>query len=125
MAPLPPGEPHESPKPQPIGSMPLLFLLTTCTICLLYLLWRRADSLKSAVSHQLKTWTHTEGRIRLSEDDGPPAREFIEDDDDDDGSRDEQLGTAGAEPLTGRAPQAGPNDTTGTVEERSAQPPSS
>lgn len=33
---------------------------------------------------RLKTFTRTEGRIRLSVDDGPPAREFLEDDYDED-----------------------------------------
>jgi hypothetical protein len=33
---------------------------------------------------RLKTWTRSEGQIRLSEDDGPPAREFLEDDYDED-----------------------------------------
>ncbi|KAK7447065.1 hypothetical protein VKT23_014277 [Stygiomarasmius scandens] len=74
-----PGEPKTSPKPKPIGNMPLIVLLTTCTLCLLFLLWRRADSLRSVISHQLKTITRQEGRIRLSEDDGPPAHEFLED----------------------------------------------
>jgi len=32
----------------------------------------------------MKTWTRTEGAVRLSVDDGPPAREFLEDDYDDD-----------------------------------------
>jgi len=36
------------------------------------------------ISTRLKTFTQREGDIRLSEDDGPPAREFLEDDDDDD-----------------------------------------
>ena len=30
----------------------MIVLITTCTLCLLYLLWRRADILKTAVSHQ-------------------------------------------------------------------------
>ena len=47
-------EPKESPKPQPIGSMLMIVLLTTCTLCLLFLLWRRADVLRRAVSHQLR-----------------------------------------------------------------------
>ncbi|KAJ7161061.1 hypothetical protein C8R46DRAFT_1106390 [Mycena filopes] len=88
MAPLAPGEPKESPKPQPMGglNMPMIFLITTCTLCLLFILWRRASALRSVISHQLKTITHSqsEGAIRLSEDDGPPAREFLEDDYDDD-----------------------------------------
>jgi hypothetical protein len=83
-----------------------------CTLCALFILWRRADSLRSIVSHQcvlfssfpatcvfilvdemdnffrMKTFTRRGGNIRLSEDDGPPSRDFIEDldteDEDDD-----------------------------------------
>jgi hypothetical protein len=33
---------------------------------------------------RLKTFSEPEGRIRLSEDDGPPTHTFIEDDDEDD-----------------------------------------
>ncbi|KAG6864753.1 hypothetical protein C0991_007354 [Blastosporella zonata] len=51
-------------------------------MCLLFLLWKRADSFRRVVSHQLKTISPLEGRIRLSVDDGPPAREFIDDGDD-------------------------------------------
>ena len=32
----------------------------------------------------MKTWTKTEGQIRLSEDDGPSAAEFLADGDDED-----------------------------------------
>ncbi|KAJ7746326.1 hypothetical protein B0H16DRAFT_1557056 [Mycena metata] len=84
---MPCAEPKESPKPQPMGgNMPMIFLFTTCTLCLLFILWRRASALRSVISHQLKTIAHSqsEGAIRLSEDDGPPAREFLEDDYDDD-----------------------------------------
>ncbi|KAJ7146213.1 hypothetical protein C8R44DRAFT_9469 [Mycena epipterygia] len=86
MAPsLPPGVPKQSPKPQPMGgNMPMIFLFTTCTLCFLFILWRRASALRSVISHQLKTITRTEGAIRLSQDDGPPAREFLEDDYDED-----------------------------------------
>ncbi|KAI5120246.1 hypothetical protein M0805_007550 [Coniferiporia weirii] len=80
----PSGEPKDSPKPQPIGNSPFIFLFTVCTLCVLFILWRRANSLRSVVAHQLKTWTHGGGRIRLSEDDGPPARSFVEDDEDED-----------------------------------------
>ncbi|KAJ7607357.1 hypothetical protein FB45DRAFT_948144 [Roridomyces roridus] len=83
MAPV--GTPKESPKPQPMGgNIPVIFLVTTGTIVLLFVLWRRAAALRSVISHQLKTITRTEGAIRLSEDDGPPAREFLEDDYDED-----------------------------------------
>ncbi|KIK66279.1 hypothetical protein GYMLUDRAFT_103482, partial [Collybiopsis luxurians FD-317 M1] len=75
--------PKESPKPQPIGNYTLIILLTTATCCVLFILWRRADAFRAAISHQLKTITRSEGQIRLSTDDGPPSREFIEDDDDD------------------------------------------
>ncbi|KAJ7454979.1 hypothetical protein B0H11DRAFT_1740061, partial [Mycena galericulata] len=80
-------EPKASPKPQPMGgNMPMIFLFTMCTLCFLFILWRRASALRSVISHQLKTITHIEpeGAIRLSEDDGPPAREFLEDDYDED-----------------------------------------
>ncbi|KAF7373633.1 hypothetical protein MSAN_00573700 [Mycena sanguinolenta] len=79
-------EPKESPKPQPMGgNMPMIFLFTTCTLCALFILWRRASALRSVISHQLKTISDARGgAIRLSEDDGPPAREFLEDDYDDD-----------------------------------------
>ncbi|KAJ7153459.1 hypothetical protein C8R43DRAFT_829847, partial [Mycena crocata] len=79
-------EPKQSPKPQPMGgNMPMIFLFTTCTLCFLFIIWRRASALRSVISHQLKTIAQpTEGAIRLSEDDGPPAREFLEDDYDDD-----------------------------------------
>ncbi|THH12427.1 hypothetical protein EW146_g7708 [Bondarzewia mesenterica] len=88
--PLPPGgssEPRKSPKPQPIGNLPFLLLFTTATICILFILWRRADALRVVVSHQLKTWSRREGNIRLSEDDGPPANSFLEDEYDDDNDR--------------------------------------
>ncbi|KAI9571940.1 hypothetical protein HD554DRAFT_2070462 [Boletus coccyginus] len=61
------------------ATVSLLILATTCTLGLLYLLWRRASSLRAVVSHQLKTWTTQEGQIRLSEDDGPAATEFLTD----------------------------------------------
>jgi len=96
MSPLP-GEPKESPKPQPIGSMLMVVLLTTCTLCFLFLIWRRADILRRVVSHQLKTLTSREGRIRLSEDNGPPANEFLADDYDEDN---EHLNDIGNETLS-------------------------
>ncbi|KIK00386.1 hypothetical protein K443DRAFT_611264 [Laccaria amethystina LaAM-08-1] len=97
MAPIP-GEPKESPKPQPIGNMPLIFLFTACTLCSLFILWRRADALRKVVSHSLKTITNrNDGRIRLSEDDGPPAHEFLEDDYDEDNAH---LDDSDDEPLS-------------------------
>ncbi|KAJ7730248.1 hypothetical protein DFH07DRAFT_756365, partial [Mycena maculata] len=85
-------EPKESPKPQPMGgNMPMIFLVTTCTLCFLFILWRRASALRSVISHQLKTISHPEGAIRLSEDDGPPAHDFLEDDYDDDNGPTEYL----------------------------------
>ncbi|KAF9534381.1 hypothetical protein CPB83DRAFT_844150 [Crepidotus variabilis] len=98
-----PGEPRESPKPQPIGDMSILFLSMTCTLCALFLLWRRATSLRKVVSHQLKSLTRTEGRIRLSEDDGPQANEFLADDFDDDN---EHLHDSDDEPLSQHIHQA-------------------
>jgi len=96
MSPLP-GEPKESPKPQPIGNMPMIFLWTTCTLCAIFLLWRRTDALRRVVSHRLKTFTRTEGTIRLSEDDGPPSNEFLGDDFDEDN---EHLHDSANEPLS-------------------------
>jgi len=101
---MPDAEPRESPRPQPIGNMPLMTLLSICVLCGLYFVWRETYSLRRVVSHQcvsrgmcslvesmdicdgarLKTLTRSEGRIRLSEDDGPPASEFLEDDFDED-----------------------------------------
>ncbi|KAF5381527.1 hypothetical protein D9757_008169 [Collybiopsis confluens] len=83
MVAVPPGEPKVSPKPQPLGNYALIVLLTTVTCCALFILWRRADALRAVISHQLKTITRSEGQIRLSSDDGPPAHDFIEDDEDD------------------------------------------
>ncbi|KAL0952628.1 hypothetical protein HGRIS_006876 [Hohenbuehelia grisea] len=80
-----PPEPRKGTKPEPIGNFPTLFLFTTCTICALFLLWRRADTLRRVVAQtlHLKTWSQTEGNIRLSEDDGPSSTEFLDDGDDD------------------------------------------
>ena len=36
------------------------------------------------LADRLKTFSEPEGRIRLSEDDGPPTHTFIEDDEEDD-----------------------------------------
>ncbi|KAJ3506592.1 hypothetical protein NLJ89_g6787 [Agrocybe chaxingu] len=77
--------------------MPLIFLVTTCTLCGLFLIWRRADTLRRVVSHQLKSFTRTEGRIRLSVDDGPPANEFLSDDYDEDN---ENLRDSADDPLS-------------------------
>jgi len=75
----------------------MIFLLTTCTLCALFILWRRADAFRRVVSHQLKTFSRSEGQIRLSEDDGPPANEFLADDFDEDN---EHLRDSDDEPLT-------------------------
>ncbi|KAF8266016.1 hypothetical protein EI94DRAFT_1587063 [Lactarius quietus] len=80
-------EARPAPKPQPIGSFPFILLCTTATVCLLFVIWRRSETLRTVVAHQLKTWTGQEGAVRLSEDDGPPAHSFLrEDDEEDDGS---------------------------------------
>ncbi|KAK2460455.1 hypothetical protein APHAL10511_007620 [Amanita phalloides] len=82
----PTGDPRQSPKPEPIGNLTMILLFTTCAMCIIFLIWRKADSLRSVVSHQLKTFSEPEGRIRLSEDDGPPAHSFIDDDPEEDNS---------------------------------------
>src|ERR1700722_8968956 len=76
-------EPSQSPKPQPLGNIPFILIFSTCTLCFLFILWRRADSLRSVVSHQyvapmnrtrigvtdvcpmyrLKTWSRREGAV--------------------------------------------------------------
>ncbi|KAK7688662.1 hypothetical protein QCA50_008200 [Cerrena zonata] len=104
MAPLVyPGEPKESPKPEPIGNTPILILFTVCTLCAIFLLWRRASAIKAVVGHQLKTWSKRGGTIRLSMDDGPTAREFLDGDYDDDNAD-----IADDEPLALRAQQLHP-----------------
>lgn len=47
---------------------------------------------------RLKTWTNSEGRIRLSEDDGPSSHSFVDNDDEGDENDD-----ADDEPLASRA----------------------
>ncbi|KAI0285591.1 hypothetical protein BC826DRAFT_1051712 [Russula brevipes] len=101
---VPPGEARPSPKPQPIGSFPFLLLLTTATACLLFILWRRSDALRTVVAHQLKTWTRQEGAVRLSEDDGPPAHSFLGDDEEieedlSDGGEDDDGARANPQPV--------------------------
>ncbi|KAI0830306.1 hypothetical protein BC628DRAFT_1357341 [Trametes gibbosa] len=88
------GEPRPSTKPEPLGNAPLVILFTTCTLCALFLLWRRAHALRSVVAHPLTSWPHADGRIRLSMDEGPSSREFLDDDYDEDHAglgEDEQL----------------------------------
>ncbi|KAK7045405.1 hypothetical protein VNI00_007658 [Paramarasmius palmivorus] len=120
MVAVPPGEPKTSPKPQPIGSMPLIVLFTTCTMCALFILWRRADALRTVISHQLKTIRRPEGRIRLSEDDGPPAHEFLQDDDGDEDAV-ELEDDIDDEPLSERPPRSKPSNQENTVRSGSAE----
>ncbi|KAF8486861.1 hypothetical protein DFH94DRAFT_701188, partial [Russula ochroleuca] len=54
-------EPRPAPKPQPIGSFPFILVLTTAMVCVLFIIWRRSDTLRTIVSHQLKTWMRQEG----------------------------------------------------------------
>ncbi|THV03527.1 hypothetical protein K435DRAFT_851830 [Dendrothele bispora CBS 962.96] len=115
MVAVPPGEPKVSPKPEPIGNMPWVFLLTTCILCLLFILWRRADSLRSVISHQLKTITRRDGRIRLSEDDGPPAHEFLEDEHIDDAL---ELGDGDVQNLPERVASNSPDTLLSAAENR-------
>jgi len=42
------------------------------------------DAQLDYIMYRLKTWNQSEGRVRLSEDDGPPSTEFLEDDYDQD-----------------------------------------
>ncbi|KAG8843203.1 hypothetical protein FRB96_004230 [Tulasnella sp. 330] len=57
-------------------------------LCLLFILYRRAASIKHVIGTRLKEWTGQEGGVRLSEDNGPSAQSFVvndhlEDEDDD------------------------------------------
>ena len=55
-------------------------MFTIGGLALMFLLWRRASQLKSIVAHQLQTWRgDNAGTVRLSEDNGPPATEFLVD----------------------------------------------
>lgn len=45
-------EARPAPKPQPIGSFPFILLLTTATVCVLFIIWRRSDTLRTVVAHQ-------------------------------------------------------------------------
>ncbi|KAI0698217.1 hypothetical protein C8T65DRAFT_661104 [Cerioporus squamosus] len=102
------AEPRPTTKPEPLGSFPLIFLFTTCTLCALFLLWRRASEFRTVVAHQLTPWNSGQGRIRLSTDDGPSAREFLDDDYDEDNERlgDEEPLAATAERLRKAASSA-------------------
>ena len=51
------------------------------------------STVNSSHVRRLKTWTHGEGNIRLSEDDGPPSHVFVGNDDDDEDADDEPLST--------------------------------
>ncbi|KAF8512822.1 hypothetical protein JB92DRAFT_2926510 [Gautieria morchelliformis] len=71
-----PGERHDTSH-----SQALVFFLTVIAMVLLFLIWKRASSLKSVVQHRLRTFTSQEGAIRLPAEDGPPAEIFNEDED--------------------------------------------
>ena len=45
-------EVRPAPKPRPIGSFPFLLLCTTATACLLFVIWRRSETLRTVVAHQ-------------------------------------------------------------------------
>ncbi|KZV75814.1 hypothetical protein PENSPDRAFT_680795 [Peniophora sp. CONT] len=75
----PPGEPRPGEKPQPIGNAPFIFLFTTAAFCVLFLIWRRAHTLRKAVSVKLRALSGDGGAIRLSQDEGPSAASFLED----------------------------------------------
>ncbi|KAH9920826.1 uncharacterized protein BXZ73DRAFT_91859 [Epithele typhae] len=107
---FPSADPRPVTKEEPLGSWPLILLFTTCTSCVLFLLYRRASQIRTVVSHQyVFLFNHDTGRIRLSVDDGPSAREFLDDDYDDDNERlaDTDPGLAAAAAAQ-RARNAGP-----------------
>jgi hypothetical protein len=44
--------PTRAPKPKPIGNEVFVLLFPIATLCVVFLLWRRASSLRSVVAHQ-------------------------------------------------------------------------
>ena len=52
------SEARPAPKPQPIGSFPFLLLITTATVCVVFILWRRSETLRTAVAHQCVQCAH-------------------------------------------------------------------
>ncbi|EIW76641.1 hypothetical protein CONPUDRAFT_84607 [Coniophora puteana RWD-64-598 SS2] len=75
-----PDSPRLGHKNEPTGSFLIPLVLTIGGLALVFLLWRRASQLKSIVAHQLQTWRgDNAGNVRLSEDNGPPASEFLVD----------------------------------------------
>ncbi|KDQ07434.1 hypothetical protein BOTBODRAFT_38835 [Botryobasidium botryosum FD-172 SS1] len=77
-------DPRPSPNPEPSDAVLFVIPIMLFILCLFFLLFRRASSLRTVVQHQLRTWTHGEGRIRLSSD-GPSASSFVDQDLDLDG----------------------------------------
>ncbi|KAG8980237.1 hypothetical protein FRB93_009325 [Tulasnella sp. JGI-2019a] len=82
-------DPRKSPHPDG-GFMGLTLapLLALAVLCLLFILYRRAASIKYIIGTRLNEWTGQEGQVRLSEDNGPSAQSFVvndqlEDEDDD------------------------------------------
>ncbi|KAG8952128.1 hypothetical protein FRC04_005128 [Tulasnella sp. 424] len=74
-------DPRKSPHPDdPFAGMWFMPMLALAGVCLLFILYRRAASIKYVVANQLKTWSG-EGQIRLSEDEGPSAQSFVVNDD--------------------------------------------
>jgi len=80
---VPSREPRPSPNPEPPNAVLFAIPITLTTLCLLFILFRRASNLKTVVQHQLRTWRQ-EGAIRLSTDEGPPAHSFVDHDSDED-----------------------------------------
>ena len=46
------SEPRPTTTPEPLGNFPIIFLFTTCTLCAVFLLYRRASELRTVVAHQ-------------------------------------------------------------------------
>ncbi|KAF8588039.1 hypothetical protein K439DRAFT_1406752 [Ramaria rubella] len=73
--------PRPGERPDTTRSQILVIVLTVIVMGVLFLIWRRASALKSVVQHRLRTFTFTDGAIRLPQEDGPPAEIFNEDED--------------------------------------------
>lgn len=66
------------------------------------------SSLKMPSFSRLKTITRSEGQIRLSQDDGPPAHEFLEDDESTEDALELDAGDVGRLPERRPTPPAQP-----------------
>ncbi|KAL7412148.1 hypothetical protein BDY24DRAFT_393400 [Mrakia frigida] len=63
-----PDDPRSGSPPQPTEHLILVPVLAIITLCILFILWRRADAMKGAVAYRLKNRTlRGPGTIRLGD----------------------------------------------------------